>query len=1282
MKNLSEAFGEPGETPKRWQFGKDTLGDTRHEPPPWKEGNKLGHFILQKLLGCGGSGFVYRVLDTKTNQSCALKILRQVSPDVLLRNRYGFRRMMSIEHPNLLGVDRIYQLDGRTALAMHEVHGVTFEAELKQMLKSPKERSFERLLSLLRDYSTGLAVMHANGLVHRDIKPRNLMVDTTGNGVIIDFGLVDHYEVDGFSSNSENYLLGTPRYVAPEVIWNQQYLPAGDVFALGLVVGEALHLLAADDDVTRQFALAMRRKDKSDVDATKIIESLGNLSSGVPKLLIEASLEMLDRQPADRPMAVRLSRLGLSTKAAFPRQSNCEFFGRKQELQKIQKWVDGVLAGKVSRLHISGTHGVGKTRLLDEAIGYIESKRWGQVFRSKCRAREDAPFQAFAQICDLIAYRYRRGDRDKLDLDPMSAQIIARAFPVMAAAISSKGDLGQLPIDQPTRDEALDAGVKISEQLREMGPLFIAIDDAQWSETDTLTLLDRLVDSETGVGMGIITVSTSEDREQRVPADELIHLAPVNQSDSVALLTDAAEHCSADVGKQLIDSLAVAAGGSPQRLQEIAEEFRPGGLLDDKQSQTRFQVLANDSPNQAQLSPPSELRIDVERFWQDRVDRMSAEAKRTLIYVATGEHASTSQLANLTGLGDEVDAAISELAKAKLIVDEATGGECISVFRDHVAEGLTSGLSDKEKQQAHRNWANLLIQQDDSGLSARIAGHLFAANRSHQAVHFAITAAENAEKIFAPTEAARWYERAAACTGGDEQVELLRHAAARYQEADHPTGAADCYGQLAELSSGDQRDQYQQLAVTLAIRGGKFEIVREQLRELASRVGVPKPKSSLLSRISLATSIARLLWARRRTLFATDYQAFAGHFGIDDRVIDQHAPDTEAGRNQKRLSICNEIARPLTLFDNLYSAELNVTASRLAKRYGNQQQRFHVAIGETVFGCYQPGRRRRSSEAMLKHLQNQIFESDSLKSHADAHAADVCIHALACRWNQVDKPLRLAIDGYQGSSQNFELAHTLWMGLWADWHLGHWSKLVEDSSGMIREALHRNDYYLQITTVGGYGANAWLSQDRLDELNRFRVQDCRFDLDSNRFECFHLMSYMAEIQLQLYRGENGRAWHFVRAMERRLQKSTFTGMQLARVVCNSLASLTAMHHFVETKSPVWFNECMKRIGRLRREDSPFAGAVAQLHRGLILASKSSHKSSNALRAQSLAALQSARQLSADEGLTPTRLAAMDALAALEQSDKPDMLHQEMQQHGVVKPDQLARLYTVDRESIL
>ncbi len=145
-----DLFHDPSkETNIPCQHEKETRGGSaNHRPPPWKEGDQLNDFVLERLLGSGSSGFVYRVLDVRTNRRCAMKLLTHGSPDDLLRNKLGFRRMMSIEHPNLLRVDRIYQLGSHIALAMEEIEGCTLKEAIRGFQSMEPDEAYQRLLAV------------------------------------------------------------------------------------------------------------------------------------------------------------------------------------------------------------------------------------------------------------------------------------------------------------------------------------------------------------------------------------------------------------------------------------------------------------------------------------------------------------------------------------------------------------------------------------------------------------------------------------------------------------------------------------------------------------------------------------------------------------------------------------------------------------------------------------------------------------------------------------------------------------------------------------------------------------------------------------------------------------------------------------------------------------------------------------------------------------------------------------------------------------------------------
>ena len=1269
-------FGVDPGTPRRRQDSKETRPEVAQVPSPFNDGDMLGHFVLEKLLGSGSSGYVYRAHDTQTDRDTAVKILRPGDPSSLLLNRYGFRRMMPIEHPNLMKVDRIYQIDGYTCLTMEEVSGVTLAYKLQELSALPLDQAFEALTVLLRDYATGLAVMHAHGYVHRDIKPHNLMVDKRGRGKIIDFGLVDQFEIEELSFDTEGgSWLGTPRYFAPEVIWSQRYLPSSDLYALGLVFSEAIRVIS---DATGSLGEATNNDTPDDAS-----EALAGLPACVPESLREACELMLERYPSDRPTAMRMARVGLPSNVAIDWPTEAPLVGRDDELDVIERWVDDIFAGNVSRINITGPSGMGKSRLIQDVVQYIESKNWGQVFLGRCRAREDAPLQAFSQICDLIAYRYRRTDREKIELDPVSTQVMCQAFPVMATVIQPRDHQAMKPITPikrdakkkmpPSRHEALEAAVALCDQLRSIGPLFLIIDDTQWADRDSLNVLDRLSNAAADTGLGIITLSRSEVDRQLIPADVELPLEKLSIDDGMAVLRASVSPQVLKIDDETLRALSQTTDGSPFRLQEVAKEMASSGRLATESQRDEF--LDGDEFN-------------IDRLWQRRAEGMSDHAKALLPLVAAGGRVSTEQLGELSGLGVSVDAAISELAHTRLITDEATGGECISIFHDRVADSLIAGLETSDQQQAHLAWATLLIENDQPSEAARIAGHLFSADRPRQAVHFAIKAAEVANLVMAKTAAGRWYALAAEHTEGTEKLDLTRRAADCYQEADQPTQAAVCFRQMCSdefstLVNQDQRSHYQQTAVAMDIRSGRFADAREQLQVLSKELRLPQPRSPFFSRLYLVGYIAQLLWQRRSVSSPGGAKYFQECYGIGDIVIAEEDLTQQDRFHRQRLNMCYQLTRPLTMFDSLIATQLNVVAAGLVKRYGTENQRTHVASGETVFDCYQRGKRRNDAEMRLVELNRAIASSCSLRSRADLWSSRVYNHLMSCRWDQIKEPLALALQAYRNleSSHRLEIAHTQWIGLWADWNLGRWNHLASDSEEMMADAVQRNDLFEQMAASGGFGAGAWLIRDQPDDLERVQTDYQAAKLVSHQIEIFSVFDWMSKIQRHWYHGDCEQAWSVYRSIEGVAGAVPFKHLQFVRVIIRSFGTLAALHQLYSENSQRWVPVARRRIKRLRREKIPFTNVLADFHEGLLAAWMDKSLGKRGARDSALTLLRSAAEGASEQHLRPLELAAKDTIAKINGDSDTQRLLERMKQRGVVAPVKLARLYTPDLNSI-
>lgn len=1245
------------ETRVRVQGDKDTAcsdGLANRSEPPWSTGDQLGEFVLEAFLGEGTSGVVYRAFDQVTQRHCALKLLLPTTPEDLVRNKLGFRRMMSIRHPNLMRVDRIHQLSEYIALSMEEVEGDTLPDAVRRLRDEEELHvAYRQLEKLARDYASGLAAMHAQGYVHRDIKPHNLMVDNEGNGRVIDYGLVGTFDLeDDPQGGVRSYLAGTAQYIAPETWWDQVYLPAGDIFGLGVVMLEALRMICKGQNHRSKID---RDKKSQSKDAKQIDNAIKGLDKSVPNDLREICLEMLQRQPGDRPTAMRVARLGLSNTTTIHWPEETPLIGRQRDIHEMKVWLEGIYAGNVGRLHLTGPSGIGKTRLVDDVEMYIRGMRWGQVFRARCRPREDQPLQAFDQICDTIATRYKRGDREKLDLDYVSAATLQSVFPVLKSVLKSSYKL--TPAEQNNhRLDALEAAARMSVELRKVGPLILIIDDSQWADRDSLNVLDRLQKADADIGLGIITVARQEEDPQRLAADHYLHLKPLENSDAIEMLSSAAARNGIIVGEAMLDDLVEVAGGNPFRLHELCDEFGPNGAL----SQIEFED-ADDSVSQLG-------QIDL--LWQRRAARLSSEAHRVLAYVVTaGRAVSTQQLGELTGLGDAVDAAVSELAQQRLVSDEATGGECIQIVHDRVADGLITTLDKKVEKKAHQKWAVLWENANNPRFAARIAGHYFAADAPGRALSFAIQAAEQAEELLAFTEAARWHAMLVEHVDGSEKVQRIRDAARCYEIADHPAEAAKYFRRLADHEQGIERIKSQMQAVGMSIRSGRIKDVRDQLVTLGESLQLPTPKPKWKATVSL---IGRSLTASMRPTIKllekseeTPGDGQPSSPGIDIETRDRHA-----------LELCLSLARPLSMFDNLYAAELHLYGEKLAARYGSNIQRVNTIVGRSVFGCYDSGRTRTAAELALLELRPRVEALDDPSATGDLWSGIAFTHALSCRWNRVSDPVRYSIKHYSETkgSRCFEIAHTQWLDVWASWHLGRWDSMIEINDQMVSDAIRRNDLFQRMLVTSGMGASAWLARDRTRELDNLLEYDAGLLTDQS-MQMFHVFRWITATHRLIYDGKFELAWQVYRSLEAKLGRMPHRRLQMMRVIRQSLGALISLHMLNTSGSQKWIVETSKRTAQLRRERLEFSKVMADFYDGLIQSWLSTHENESASKAATVY-LRAAAEAADDQKLRPVQLAALDMLAAVRGEERQDLLRGRMQRHGVTSPALFERLYTV------
>jgi predicted Ser/Thr protein kinase len=195
-------------------------------------------YELEELLDHGGMSTVYRGHDRMLERTVALKILHAHFGDdaeYVERFRREARAVAQLSHPNIVTVIDRGSSDGHQFIVFEYVEG----ENLKQLLERIGPLPVERVVELGIEIADALAFAHAHDLVHRDVKPQNILIDTTGDAKVTDFGIVRSLDVDRGVTQTGT-VLGTSNYLSPEQAAGSPVTPATDIYSLGVVLYELL----------------------------------------------------------------------------------------------------------------------------------------------------------------------------------------------------------------------------------------------------------------------------------------------------------------------------------------------------------------------------------------------------------------------------------------------------------------------------------------------------------------------------------------------------------------------------------------------------------------------------------------------------------------------------------------------------------------------------------------------------------------------------------------------------------------------------------------------------------------------------------------------------------------------------------------------------------------------------------------------------------------------------------------------------------------------------------
>jgi len=281
--------------PSAYGIGEETapgavVRETIVEAPRDLTGKTIGGCRVQRLLGRGATGAVYLARHLTLDVPVAVKVIRTDPPaeDDLDFERFlrGARAAARVQHPNVVAVLHAGRQDMRCFLIQRYVEGKS----LRDLIGERGPLSERAVLRCGMDIASGLAAVHRQGIIHRDVKPANIIVTASGASMLSDFGFAR--EFGGGDISSSTAVLGTPFYMSPEQ-WEGGALDGrSDVYSLGVTL---YHAVTGKPPFTGETALAVLRGHMAHAPTPPEA-----LRPGLAARLSDAILRAMAKEPADR----------------------------------------------------------------------------------------------------------------------------------------------------------------------------------------------------------------------------------------------------------------------------------------------------------------------------------------------------------------------------------------------------------------------------------------------------------------------------------------------------------------------------------------------------------------------------------------------------------------------------------------------------------------------------------------------------------------------------------------------------------------------------------------------------------------------------------------------------------------------------------------------------------------------------------------------------------------------------------------------------------------------
>lgn len=1160
-------------------------------------------FGVIRRLGAGGMGVVYEVEDRERGAVVALKSLRKQDSNTLYRLKREFRTLAELHHPNLVSLYELVVGD-ESFITMELLDGVDFMSYVRPRtltragtadddtmpavvmappsaaaaslggfaLESTNPESANRaplvqakldeprLRMALRQLVRGLAALHAAGIVHRDVKPSNVMVSREGRVVVLDFGLAAEANPQGEGS-LDGIPVGTVPYMAPEQCTGDHASPAADWYSLGVMLYEALTGTLPFEGHAMQVLL-----DKQ----TKVPPPPSARAQAVPADLEELCMALLARDPDVRPKTSHLlRRLGVERDgqraSSMSLTRAAPFTGRETELSVLTRALEGLRTKGTTIVSVRGTSGIGKTALIRAFLEQVKNHHHRSVTLSgRCYERETVAYNAMDSLIDNLSRYWMLLPADEAAaIVPRDAYLLSRLFPVLARVPAiSEAPRKQIKADpQELRTRAFRALREVFERLSDRHTTVMVLDDMQWVDSNTLVLLADLFRSPDAPPILVVLSMRKENTEaietlvERTgcPA-EVIDLHPLSD----AAGTELAQQLLGDQGSSLAMRIAREAAGSPFFIGELVQYVQSSEAVD-----------------------LSAVRLD--QVLSERLELLPKKAQRLLELTSIAGEPITRRVAVSASLlsGTEAMDLIGVLRTLHFL--RASGmraDDRLEPYHNRVRDAVIANLSAEDRTAHHRALALALEQWQDGGAD-QLARHWQGAGDLGRAAEWANRAADEAMGRLDFDRASRLFEVTLELGNfePDAERELLVLMGTALANAGRGWEAAETYLRAGEGAAPSEALELRRRSAEALLSGGHLDEGLRELRSVLAAIGHRLARSPRLTLLSIGL--------RRAWLFIRGLR-------WKPRTVDEIPPSV-----LRDLDIYWSAAVGLGVVDHLRGTDYQIRYTLKALRIGESKRAARALALEACFlAPYGAGAR---AEKVLDTAEAVA------KAENDLHAQGLCAWARGAvdyysynKWRRsiehLNECLRL-MRGQQTAGWEQDTAQLV--TCWNLQYLGDFNAMSRQVPAYILEAERHGDRYAQVN-MRTRASIIWLVRDDPDGGER----DLRAAIDSwpsksKTFLIQHFFALFGLSEIEMYRGRPAAVLEMIDRDRRQLSRSMLLHLPMVSVEVNhAIARACIAVARKSSTTPETRKELLARAAklakRIRRVKAPVGAAIAEL----------------------------------------------------------------------------------------